>query len=134
MKGFPVKAFEAAATSSPNEVGRWRRWASPQSLRAGLGSGLLGGVCCIGAAVTTAAALGTAGFFTTLMDRYQVYFILASIALMVLWLARQLRRQGASLKSLRAIGSAVGKQAMVMGVVYAATLGLTLGVAQLIAM
>lgn len=91
-------------------------------------------MCSIGAAVTTAAALGAAGFFTTLMDRYQIYFILASIALMLLWLARQLRRHGTSLKSLRAIGSAVGIHALVMGVVYAATVGLTLGVAQLIAM
>ncbi len=91
-------------------------------------------MCCIGAAVTTAAALGAAGFFTTLMDRYQIYFILASIALMVLWLTRQLRKQGTSLTSLRAIGRAVGKHAVVMGAVYAVTLGVSVGIAQLFAM
>lgn len=126
---------ETTASASRTDVGGGRRrWASPQSLRAGLGSGLLGGVCCIGAAVTTAAALGAAGFFTTLMDRYQIYFILASVALMVLWLGRQLRRQGTSLTSLRAIGRAVGKHALVMGVVYAVTLGASVGIAQLFAM
>ncbi|MGH3677242.1 MAG: hypothetical protein ACRDU5_16165 [Mycobacterium sp.] len=38
-----------------------RRWMDPRSLRASLGSGLLGGVCCIGAAIATAAGLGAAG-------------------------------------------------------------------------
>jgi hypothetical protein len=32
----------------------------------------------IAAAITTAAGLGAAGFFTTLMDRYEPYFILVS--------------------------------------------------------
>jgi hypothetical protein len=61
-----------------NRVPRWRRWTDLQSLRASLGSGLLGGLCCIAAAITTAAGLGAAGFFTTLMTRYQLYFILVS--------------------------------------------------------
>ena len=52
---------------------RWRRWTDLRSVRASLGSGLLGGVCCIASAITAAAGLGAAGFFTTLMDRYQLY-------------------------------------------------------------
>jgi hypothetical protein len=77
-------------TSTP----RWRRWTDLRSLRASLGSGLLGGACCIASAIATAAGLGAAGFFTTLMDRYQLYFIIGSVAIMALWLLRHLRRQG----------------------------------------
>jgi hypothetical protein len=79
-----------------------RRWANPRSLRTGLGSGLLGGLCCIGAAVTTAAGLGAAGFFSGLMEDYQLYFILGSAAVMIAWLIRHLRRQGISPLALRA--------------------------------
>ena len=61
----------APTTELDNRVPRWRRWTDLQSLRASLGSGLLGGLCCIAAAITTAAGLGAAGFFTTLMDRYE---------------------------------------------------------------
>jgi hypothetical protein len=75
---------------------RWRRWMDPRSLRASLGSGLLGGLCCIAAAITTAAGLGAGGFLSTLMDRYQLYFILVSLAVMAWWLFRRLRRQGIS--------------------------------------
>lgn len=113
---------------------RWRRWTDLQSLRASLGSGLLGGLCCIAGAITTAAGLGAAGFFTTLMDRYQLYFILVSIAVMVLWLLRHLRRQGTSVLDIRAIGRTVGPHAVVMGVVYGVTLGIAMAAAQLFAM
>jgi hypothetical protein len=77
-------------TSTP----RWQRWTDLRSLRASLGSGLLGGVCCIASAITSAAGLGAVGSFTTLMDRYQLYFIIGSAAIMALWLLRHLRRQG----------------------------------------
>lgn len=113
---------------------RWRRWTNLQSLRASFGSGLLGGVCCITAAVATAAGLGAAGFFTALMDRYQLYFILGSIALMALWLVFHLRRQGISVLDLRAVLRTVGRHAIVMGVVYAVTLGIAMGAAQLFTM
>jgi hypothetical protein len=113
---------------------RWRRWTDPRSLRTSLGSGLLGGLCCITAAITTAASLGAAGFFTTLMDRYQVYFILGSVAVMALWLIRHLRRQDISPLNLRAVLRTVGRHAMVMGIVYLATLGIAMAAAQLVTM
>ncbi|WP_102143040.1 hypothetical protein [Mycobacterium hubeiense] len=113
---------------------RRRRWADPRSLRASLGSGLLGGLCCIGAAITTAAGLGAAGFFTGLMDRYQLYFIVGSVVIMALWLLRQLRRQGISPLDFRAVLRTVGRHAIVMGVVYAVTLGIAMAAAQLVTM
>jgi hypothetical protein len=117
-------------TSTP----RWRRWTDLRSLRASLGSGLLGGVCCIASAITTAAGLGAAGFFTTLMDRYQLYFILGSIAIMALWLLRHLRRQGISPLDFRAVARTVGRQAIAMGVVYIITLGIAMAAVQLLTM
>lgn len=113
---------------------RWRRWTDLRSLRASLGSGLLGGLCCITAAITTAAGLGAAGFFTTLMDRYQLYFILGSIAIMAMWLLHHLRRQGISPLDFRAVVRTVGRHAIVMGVVYAVTLVIAVAIAQLFTM
>jgi uncharacterized membrane protein len=113
---------------------RWRRWTDLRSLRASLGSGLLGGACCIASAITTAAGLGAAGFFTTLMDRYQLYFIIGSVAIMALWLLRHLRRQGISPLDFRAVARTVGRQAIVMGVVYVITLGIAMAAVQLATM
>jgi len=124
----------APTTQLDNPAPRWRRWTDRQSLRASLGSGLLGGLCCITAAITTAAGLGAAGFFTTLMDRYQLYFVVGSVAVMALWLIRHLRRQGISLRDGRAVLRAVGRHAIVMGVVYVITLGIAMAAAQLFTM
>ena len=123
-----------SATRLDSTTRRWRRWTDGQSLRASLGSGLLGGLCCITAAITTAAGLGAAGFFTTLMDRYQLYFVVGSVAVMALWLIRHSRRQGISLRDGRAILRTVGRHAIVMGVVYVITLGIAMAAAQLFTM
>jgi hypothetical protein len=117
-------------TSTP----RWRRWTDLRSLRASLGSGLLGGVCCIASAITTATGLGAAGFFTTLMDRFQLYFIIGSVAIMALWSLRHLRRQSISPLDFRAVTRTVGRQAIVMGVVYTITLGIAMAAVQLATM
>ncbi|PXX06265.1 hypothetical protein [Mycolicibacterium moriokaense] len=124
----------APTTQLDNRAPRWRRWTDPQSLRASLGSGLLGGVCCIAAAITTAAGLGAAGFFTTVMDRYQLYFILGSVAVTALWLIRHLRRQGIPLRDGSAVLRTVGRHAIVMAIVYVITLGIAMAAAQLITM
>ncbi len=102
----------APTTELDNRVPRWRRWTDLQSLRASLGSGLLGGLCCIAAASTT-AGLGAAGFFSTLMNRYEPYFILVSLAGMALWLFRHLRRRGISPRDVRAVLRTVGRLAIV---------------------
>ena len=124
----------ATTTQLDSGTPRGRRWTDPRSLQASLGSGLLGGLCCIASAITTAAGLGAAGFFTTLMDRYQPYFILGSIAIMALWLTRHLHRQGISLRDGRAVLRTVGRHAVVMGVVYLVTLGIATAATQLVTM
>jgi hypothetical protein len=122
------------STQLDSRTFQWRRWTDPRSLRASLGSGLLGGFCCIGAAITTAAGLGAAGFFTGVMDRYQLYFVLGSVAIMALWLLRQLRRQGISPLDYRAVLRTVGRHAIIMVIVYAVTLGIAMTAAQLVTM
>jgi hypothetical protein len=124
----------APTTALDNRAPRWRRWTDPQSLRASLGSGLLGGLCCIAAAITTATGLGAAGFFTTAMNRYQPYFILVSLAVMALWLFRHVRRQGISPRAGRAVLRTVGRHAIVMAIVYLITLGVAMAATQLIRM
>jgi predicted lipid-binding transport protein (Tim44 family) len=94
-------------------------------LGAGLGAGLLGGVCCVGTAVAVGASVGGLSFFSTLMERYQIYFVVASLLLMALWLVRQIRRArvgGGS--TAKAFLRAVWRQLAVMGVVYLVTLGI----------
>jgi len=68
------------------------------------------------------------------MDRYQLYFILGSVAIMALWLIRHLRRQGISPRDGHAVLRAVGRQAIVMAIVYVITLGVAMAVTQLIRM
>lgn len=119
-------------TSEGAETVRGRGWGAWRSARASLGSGLLSGVCCIGGAVATAVGLGAAGFFGALMERYQLYFVLAGVAMMLLWLARRLRRTGTSPRDFRAVMRVIGKPALVMAVVYGLTLGIAMGVAELV--
>jgi hypothetical protein len=120
-----VGTQDGSVTARPRRAA-WR------PVRASFGSGLLSGICCVGGAIATAAGLGVAGFFGTLMDRYQLYFILAGVVVMVLWLARQLNRSGISPRDVRAAARLIGKHALVMGVVYAVTLGIAMGVARLV--
>jgi hypothetical protein len=98
-------------------------------LGAGLGSGLLGGVCCFGSALAVGASVGGLSFFSNWMERYQVYFVLASVLVMALWLVRQVRRArttGAS--TVKAFLLGARRQLVVMGAVYLVTLGLAVAV------
>jgi hypothetical protein len=51
--------------------GRARRYRG--FLGTGFGSGLLAGVCCVGSALAVGAGISGLSFFTTWMNRYQVY-------------------------------------------------------------
>jgi hypothetical protein len=89
-----------------------------RSTRTGLLSGLVGGICCLGSALALATGLGALSFFQMWMDRYQVYFVLASVSLMVLatvWIGRRVGLRGARRMLVR--------HAAVMVVVYAVTFG-----------
>jgi hypothetical protein len=53
---------------------------------------------------------------------------------MALWLLRHLKRQGFSPQDLRAAASVIGRHTLIMGIVYAVTLGIALAVAALVTM
>jgi hypothetical protein len=128
------EAVVPESNAPAGQASPWRRGTKWRFVRASLGSGLLGGICCIGAAVATAAGLGVAGSLTAVMESYQLYFILASVAVMGLWLVRHLRWRAISPLDLRAAARVVGRHALVMGMVYAVTLGVAMGIAQLTTM
>jgi hypothetical protein len=99
-------------------------------LRAGLGSGLLGGVCCIGSAIAIGAGLGGLSFFSTWMERYQLYFALAGLTVMTIWLTRQIRRYGAG-RGISIVLRSMARQLVVMGVVFLVTLGIAMTLSQI---
>lgn len=96
-----------------------------KSACAGGVSGLLGGFCCVAGAVATATSLGVLSFLTTWQDRYGMYFIAASVALMLAWIARQASSYGLTPQGLRRAAAGIGRQALVMGVIYGGTLAIT---------
>lgn len=87
----------------------------------GVGFGVLGGICCVGSAIAVGAGVGGLSFFTTWMNRYQMYVILASIVIMVAWLIRLARKNGAR-RGFAASVRMIWRQALAMGIVYIATL------------
>lgn len=119
----PIPA-QSAAPACPAAPSR-RRF-----LRAGLGSGLLGGVCCLGSALAIGAGVGGLSFFSTWMERYQVYFVVASVLVMVLWLVRQARRHARG--GFLAFARVIWRQLLVMGAVYAVTLGIAMAVVEIV--
>lgn len=124
----PVPLTDPAGTGSAGQGGSTTPTAGRgRFLAGGALSGLLGGLCCIGGAVAVGLGLGGAGFFATLMDRYQGLFIAASLALMTGWLLRT-----ASAAGLRGAGRVLARQAVVMGGVYVVTLALTLPLGMLV--
>ena len=106
-------------TGHPGQAGHLRVYR--RFFGAGLGSGLLGGICCVGSAIAVGASVGGLSFFTTWMRSYQTYFIIASIAIMAAWLLRRIRANGAG-RGLAAAARGIWRQALTMGAVYAATL------------
>ena len=108
-----------AGTTSPGQAGHLRGYR--HFLGTGLGSGLLAGICCVGSAIAVGASLGGLSFFTTWMRHYQVYFVIASIAIMAAWLLHQIRANATG-RGLAAAARRIWRQALTMGAVYAVTL------------
>jgi hypothetical protein len=90
-------------------------------LGTGIGSGLLGAICCVGSAIAVGAGVGGLSFFTTWMRHYQIYFIIASITIMAAWLLRLVRASGAD-RGLAAAARGIWRQALTMAAVYTLTL------------
>jgi hypothetical protein len=109
-------------------VGAPRAWLDKRSVWVGGLGGALGGLCCVAGAVALATGAGVLSSLTTWQDRFGPYFIAASVLLMIAWLTRQANSFGWSRDGLRRAGQVVGRQALVMGVIYGATLGLTFAI------
>jgi hypothetical protein len=90
-------------------------------LGTGIGSGLLGGLCCVGSAIAAGAGVGGLSFFTAWMRHYQAYFILASIAVMAAWLLHLIHLNGAG-RGFAVAARGIWRHAAAMGAVYALTL------------
>jgi len=80
-------------------------------------SGIAGAICCIGNAVALGAGIGALSFFGTWMQRYQPYFILASVAVMAIAAVSLLRRhdERATKRMLRHIGVMVAAYVLTLG-------------------
>lgn len=120
-------AAQAHPSKGTSSVSRWRRWVDRRFLGVGAGSGFLGGICCVGGAVAVGLGVSGLSFFGVWMERYQIYFIAGSAALMLLWLARVARPYGFTREGILGGGRVLGRHALIMGIIYAATLGLTVG-------
>ena len=97
----------------------------------GTGAGLIGGICCMGSAIAVGAGVGGLSFFTTWMNRYQLYLVVAGVVVMAAWLIRLVRRTGAG-RGYAAAARAIWRQALVMGAMYALTLVIAIMVSGLI--
>jgi hypothetical protein len=108
-----------STTGHPGQAGHlpgYRRF-----LGTGLASGLLAGICCVGSAIAIGASVSGLSFFTTWMNRYQIYFIIASVTIMAAWLIRHIPADAAG-HGLAAAARGIWRQALTMGAVYALTL------------
>lgn len=119
-----------AAHEAPREAPKGR-WLDRRFLGVGTGAGLIGGICCIGSALAIGAGIGGLSFFSTWMDRYQTLFIAGSGLLMVGWLIWIARRSGFSRRNVRPTVQTLARHTVVMGVVYAVTLGVAMIAARL---
>ncbi len=116
------------STTESETRGRFDR----RFLGIGAGSGLLGGICCIGSAIAVGLGVSAISFFGAWMDRYQIYFIHVSVALMILWLVRTARPYGFSRQGIRLAARVLARQALVMTIIYATTLAVTVGISMLV--
>lgn len=102
------------SAEAPSKAPTRRRFAGT-----GFVSALVGSVCCVGGAVAVATGVGALSFFQVWMNKYQIYFILASLALMALAAVRMTRKYG-----LRHAKQMLIRHAAVMVVVYVVTFGI----------
>jgi hypothetical protein len=123
------------ALTCPTPTGRWRRWLDLRVFRVGAVSGLLGGLCCIAGAIAVGSGLAGLSAVSRLMDRYQPYFIAASVLMMAWWLLRALRGQSQRLAGRQRVAIVVrglGRRVAPMGITYAITLMGSMAVSQLL--
>lgn len=100
--------------------------------RGGIIAGLIGSICCMIGAIAVGADLAGASFATNLMDRYQVYAITVSVALLAGWLIHTARTSGIHLVGIRRHARRLARHLVVMAGTYGVTLGVAFGASLLI--
>lgn len=107
-----------------------RVWLDRRFLKLGTGAGMLGGICCLGKAVTVSAGLAISSFFSMMVDRYQGHFVVGSLVLLLvlvaIWLVRSARAQTAASIGVRTLLRGSAMQAAVSFGTYFVTLGFTM--------
>lgn len=103
-------------------------WLRPQqhSAQAGAGCGLVGGACCVGGAAVKGLGLASAASVSNFVGVATPYFIAASVLGMLAWAAWLFRGTGFRAGPFARI---VARQGAVMGLIYGATLGVTVLIA-----
>lgn len=114
-------------------IARFRRipvvswlWPERRSAEAGAGCGVVGGACCAGGAAVQGLGLASAASVSNFVGVATPFFIGASVVLMagwLIWMARRVNFKPA------AMGRTVVRQAVVMGIIYAAVLASSIGIA-----
>jgi len=104
------------------------RWFDRRFVKVGTCAGTLGGICCLGKAVTVSAGLGVSSFFATMVDNYQLYFVIGSLGLLAIWLLGMLRSQGVIARGLRGAFGGSARHALVSFGTYFVALGFTVGI------
>lgn len=101
-------------------------WPERHSAEAGAGCGLVGGACCAGGAVVKGLGLASLASVSSFTEAATPYFIGASVVLMLAWIGWLFRRSGFQIKPFT---RTLVRHGIVMGVIYAAVLGATMGIA-----
>lgn len=110
------------------EVRPGRRWLDRRFVKIGSCVGTLGGICCLGKAVTVGAGLGASSFFGAMVDQYQLYFVLGSLGLLGIWLLGMIGSRGITATGLRAAMRSSARHALVSFGAYFVTLGFSIGI------
>ncbi|MBI2912439.1 MAG: hypothetical protein HYY03_00790 [Chloroflexi bacterium] len=150
LRGLPTPEFKAQLSAEllpePVRPGWWWfplfggliAWAKGLAIRpwlrrnrpfaaAGGSCGLLAGTCCVSGAVASVFGLASAAAVSAFIDSTLPYFVAASVASLLAWLAvRVLREQGLTLST---FALAVRRHGLAMGTAYSAVFGASMGLA-----
>src|SRR5438128_3516615 len=107
--------------------GSRRSWFEGRVAGAGTCAGVLGGFCCIGKAIAVGTGLGALSFFGTWMQRYQLFFILASLGMLTLWFVGLIRTYGMTGHGLLVAARSSARHGLGCLGTYVVTLAVTMG-------
>ncbi len=95
-------------------------WRGRDSAKAGAGSGMVGGACCVGGALVKAMGLASAASVASFTGVATPYFIGGSVLMMLAWAFWLVRRIG---YQARPFARMAMRHGLVMGAIYGLVLG-----------